>query len=55
MPFLAILIFWLAIIFASFILFAPPNAIAIGFQLVFALSAAAAIFLLSSWVSRSRD
>ena len=46
MPFLAILVFWLAIIFASFSLFAQPNAIAIGFQLVFALSAAAAIFLI---------
>jgi Protein of unknown function (DUF4239) len=46
MPFLVVLISWLAIIFASFSLFAEDNAtthIALG---VFALSASAAIFLI---------
>jgi hypothetical protein len=37
MPFLVVLIFWLTIIFASFGLFARPNAIAIGSLLMFAL------------------
>jgi len=45
MPFLVVLIFWLTIIFASFSLFAKPNAIIIGSLLVFALSAAGAIYL----------
>jgi hypothetical protein len=45
MPFLIILIFWVCIIFANFSLFAEPKAIVIGAQVVFALSAAAAIFL----------
>jgi len=45
MPFLIILIFWVSIIFANFSLFAEPKAIVIGAQVVFALSAAAAIFL----------
>jgi hypothetical protein len=45
MPFLVVLIFWLTIIFASFSLFARPNAIVIGSLLIFALSAAGAIFL----------
>ena len=46
MPFLVVLIFWLTIIFASFSLFAQPNAIVIGSLLVFALSAAGAIYLI---------
>jgi len=46
MPFLVVLIFWLTIIFASFSLFAQPNAIIIGSLLVFALSAAGAIYLI---------
>jgi hypothetical protein len=46
MPFLIVLIFWLAIIFVSFGLFARPNAIAIGTLLIFALSAAGAIYLI---------
>jgi Protein of unknown function (DUF4239) len=46
MPFLAVLVFWLAIIFASFGLFARPNAIVVAALLVFALSAASAIFLI---------
>src|SRR6266849_797459 len=45
MPFLAVLIFWLTIIFASFSLFAQPNAIVICSLFVFALSAAGAIYL----------
>ncbi len=46
MPFLAVLIFWLTIIFASFGLFARPNAIAIASLLIFAISAAGAIYLI---------
>ncbi len=45
MPFLVVLIFWLTIIFASFSLFAQPNVIVIGSLLIFALSAAGAIYL----------
>jgi hypothetical protein len=45
MPFLIVLIFWVSIIFANFSLFAEPKPIAIGAQVVFALSAGAAIFL----------
>jgi hypothetical protein len=46
MPFLVVLIFWLTIIFASFSLFAQPNTIVIGSLLIFALSAAGAIYLI---------
>ncbi|SDP01911.1 DUF4239 domain-containing protein [Afipia sp. GAS231] len=46
MPFLVVLIFWLTIIFVSFSLFAEPNAIVIGSLLIFALSAAGAIYLI---------
>jgi hypothetical protein len=46
MPFLVVLIFWLTIIFASFSLFARPNTIVIGSLLIFALSAAGAIYLI---------
>jgi hypothetical protein len=45
MPFLIVLIFWISIIFANFSLFADPKPIVIGALVVFALSAAAAIFL----------
>jgi len=45
MPFLIVLIFWVSIIFANFSLFATPKPIVIGALFVFALSAAAAIFL----------
>jgi hypothetical protein len=45
MPFLVVLIFWLAIIFGSFSLFAKPNARVFGSLFVFALSAAGAIYL----------
>ncbi len=44
-PFLVVLIFWLAIIFASFSLFADNNATTIVALCIFALSASAAIFL----------
>jgi hypothetical protein len=45
-PFLAILIFWLAIIFASFSLFSPLNPMTIAALIVFALSASGAIYLI---------
>ena len=46
MPFLAILVFWLAIIFASFSLFARLNPTLVTALVVFALSASAALFLI---------
>ena len=46
MPFLVVLIFWLAIIFASFSLFADNNATTLVALCIFALSASAAIFLI---------
>ena len=45
-PFLVTLVFWLAMIFASFGLFAPPNGSVITALLVCALSVAAAIYLI---------
>ena len=45
-PFLAILIFWLSMIFASFGLFSRLNAVAAAALFVFALSASAALFLI---------
>jgi hypothetical protein len=45
-PFLAILVFWLVIIFASFSLFSDLNATALAFLCIFALSASCAIFLI---------
>jgi hypothetical protein len=45
-PFLAVLVFWLFIIFLSFSLFAQPNATVIVSLLISALSAAGAIFLI---------
>ena len=45
-PFLVVLVFWLTIIFMSFSLFADVNAIAITAVCIFALSAAAALFLI---------
>ncbi len=45
-PFLVVLIFWLAIIFASFSLFADNNATTVVALGIFALSASAAIFLI---------
>ena len=46
MPFLAVLVFWLAAIFVSFGLFARPNPIIVSALFVGALSAASAIFLI---------
>ncbi len=46
MPFLVVLVCWLAIIFASFSLFADNNAATITALSIFALSASAAIFLI---------
>src|SRR5258708_7584250 len=46
MPFLAVLILWLAAIFVSFGLFARPNAIIVSALCVSAVSAASAIFLI---------
>jgi ABC-type multidrug transport system fused ATPase/permease subunit len=46
MPFLVVLISWLAIIFASFSLFADNNATTIVALCIFALSASASIFLI---------
>jgi hypothetical protein len=45
-PFLAVLVFWLAIIFASFSLFARLNLTLVLALLVFAISASAALFLI---------
>ena len=45
-PFIAILAFWLIIIFASFSLFAALNVTVFGFLSLFALSASCAIFLI---------
>jgi len=45
-PFLAILIFWLTIIFASFSLFSRLNLTVVVVLLVFALSASTALFLI---------
>jgi hypothetical protein len=45
MPFLMVLIFWLAILFASFSLFADNNATTVAALCIFGLSASAAIFL----------
>jgi Protein of unknown function (DUF4239) len=45
-PFLAVLVFWLAIIFASFSLFTRLNPTLVTALVVFALSASAALFLI---------
>ena len=45
LPFLSILLFWLVVTFASFGLFAPRNATAIGVLAVCAMSVGAAVFL----------
>ena len=46
MPFLVVMVFWLAVIFASFRLFAPRNATVIATLFVCALSVSGAIFLI---------
>jgi hypothetical protein len=45
LPFLIILVFWLTVLFASFGLFAPPNATVVGVLFLCALSVSGAIFL----------
>jgi hypothetical protein len=45
-PFLAVLVFWLIILFASFGLFAPPNATVLMAFAVCALSVSGALFLI---------
>jgi len=45
-PFMAILIFWLAVIFASFGLFAPRNVVVTAALFVAALSVAGSVFLI---------
>jgi hypothetical protein len=45
-PFLVILVFWLAVMFTSFGLFAPRNAIAVAVLFLGAASLAAAVFLI---------
>jgi hypothetical protein len=44
--FLAVLVFWLGLLFVTFGLLAPPNATVIGLLLACALSVAAAVFLI---------
>jgi hypothetical protein len=46
-PFLSILIFWLAVVFASYSLFVEPGRIVIAALLVFALSISSALFLVA--------
>jgi hypothetical protein len=46
LPFLVILVFWLALLFASFSLFARPNATVVVALLLCALSVAGALFLI---------
>jgi hypothetical protein len=45
-PFLAVLVFWLAVIFMSFSLFSRLTLISIAAMLLFSISAAAALFLI---------
>jgi hypothetical protein len=53
MPFLAVLILWLVIIFANFSLFADINAKVVALLSLFALSASCAIFLIWNLASLS--
>jgi hypothetical protein len=46
LPFLVVMVFWLAMLFASFSLFARPNTTVVATLLVCALSVAGAIFLI---------
>jgi hypothetical protein len=46
LPFLCVLVFWLALLFASFSMFSRPNATVVAALLFCALSAAGAIFLI---------
>jgi Protein of unknown function (DUF4239) len=51
LPFLVLLIFWLAIIFGSFSLFVAPNPVVIASFLVCAISASGALFLIFELVT----
>lgn len=46
LPFLVVMVFWLAVLFASFSLFARPNATVVATLLVCALSVAGGVFLI---------
>jgi hypothetical protein len=46
-PFLLILIFWLAVVFASYSLFVAPTRVVVAALLVFALSISSALFLVT--------
>jgi hypothetical protein len=46
MPFLVVLVFWIAVIFISFGLFAPLNTTVVASFLISALSVSSAIFLI---------
>ncbi|MEP6943695.1 MAG: hypothetical protein ABI981_12205 [Betaproteobacteria bacterium] len=46
LPFVVVLVFWLAVIFGSFGLFAPPNATVYSVIFICALSVSSAIFLI---------
>lgn len=46
MPFLAVLVFWLTIIFGSFSLFAQPSRMVVGALVLFSVSATGAIYLI---------
>jgi hypothetical protein len=46
-PFLLILIFWLAVVFASYTLFVEPSRVVIAALLVFAISVSSALFLVA--------
>jgi hypothetical protein len=54
MLFLVALIFWLALIFTGFGLFAPTNSTVIGLLFACALSVASAVFLILDWTCRFR-
>ena len=45
-PFLAVLIFWFAIVFASFGLFAPPNATAIAAMMLCSMAVAGGLMMI---------
>jgi nitric oxide reductase large subunit len=46
-PYLLILIFWLAVVFASYALFVEPSRVVIAALLVFALLISSALFLMA--------
>jgi hypothetical protein len=46
LPFLVVMVSWLALLFASFSLFAPPNATVIATLLICALAVSSALFLI---------